>query len=237
MNSELGTRVRAVLFDLYDTLAYLTPAVVSDGRRELARLAGVDPGAWAALWRANAMQRMLGSLGGMEEQIRLMLAQLGATVPSEMIADLAERENRSWERAVNPYPESMSTLRELKRAGYKLGLISNCSCQAGRVVNALGVAELVDTLVFSFRVGLAKPDPKIFLHACRELAVRPEECMFVADGAFGELDAASALGMVTVKIEQPHQSGDYGTSNSFDHRIDSLAEVASILKGLRTESR
>ena len=53
--------------------------------------------------------------------------------------------------------------------------------------------------------------------------------MFVADGAFTELDAAKSLGMVAVKIEQAHQSGDYGTSTSFDHRVGRLTEVLDLL--------
>ena len=223
------TRLKAVLFDLYDTLAYLSSEVIQEARRELARLASVDAEAWAKVWRANAMDRMLGKLGGMEDQIRLMLRGLGADPPAELIVDLAERENRAWGRAVTLYPEALPTLRELKRRGYKLGLVSNCSCQAGAVIHQLGLAELMDALVLSCDVGVAKPDTAIFLHACQALEVEPTECMFVADGAFTELDAAKALGMVAVKIEQAHQSGDYGTSTSFDHKIDSLAEVLDLV--------
>jgi putative hydrolase of the HAD superfamily len=221
--------LRAVLFDLYDTLVYLSPAVIQEGRKELARLAGVNPEAWAAVWRANAMDRMLGKLGGMEDQIGLMLRGLGADPPSELIVDLAERENKAWGRAVNLYPDALPTLRELRRRGFKLGLVSNCSSQAGEVVHAIGLAELMDALVLSCEVGVAKPDPAIFRHACRALEVEPTESMFVADGAFTELDAAKALGMVAVKVEQAHQSGDYGTSTSFDHRVTSLAGVLDLV--------
>ena len=222
--------LKAVLFDLYDTLAYLTSSVIQEGRRELARLAGVDPEAWLPVWRANARERMLGTLGGMEDQVGLMLRELGSDPSPELVAELAELEHETWRRGARLYPEALPTLRELRRRGYKLGLVSNCSCQAGRVVHHLGLAELMDALVLSCDIGLAKPDPKIFLHACRSLGVAPEECMFVADGAFTELDAAKALGMVAVKIEQAHQSGDYGTSTSFDHRIGSLSEVLDLVQ-------
>jgi putative hydrolase of the HAD superfamily len=221
--------LKAILFDLYDTLAYLSPEVVQEGRRELARLANVDQAAWAAAWRANVMERMLGTLGGMEDEIRSMLRGLGADPPAELVAELAELEHRSWGRAINLYPEALPTLGELRRRGYKLGLISNCSVQAGQVVHEIGLAELMDALVLSCEVGVAKPDPAIFLHACRELGVEPAEAMFVADGAFGELDAARALGMATVKIEQAHQSGNYGTSTHFDHEIERLTQVLDLV--------
>lgn len=225
--------LKAILFDLYDTLAYLTPSVIQEGRRELARLAGVDPEAWAPVWRSTAMERMLGTLGGMEDQIRHMLRGLGADPPPELVTRLADLEQAAWVQGVRLYPEAEPLLRELRRRGFKLGLVSNCSCQAGQVVHHLGLSELMDTLVLSCEVGLAKPDPAIFLHASRALDVEPKACMFVADGAFGELDAAKALGMLAVKVEQPHQSGDYGTSEHFDHRVESLAEVLDVVDGRR----
>jgi putative hydrolase of the HAD superfamily len=221
--------IRAVLFDLYDTLGYLNSSIIQEGRRELARLAGVDPDAWAAEWRATAMERMLGTLGDMEAQIGLMLRRLDGDPTPELVANLAARENLAWEGAVTLYPDALPVLGELRRRGFTLGLISNCSCQAGAVVRMLGLDALMDTVVLSCDVGVAKPDPAIFRHACDALGVEPTACMFVADGAFTELDAAKSLGMVAVKIEQPNQSGDYGTSTQFDHRITRLWQVLELV--------
>jgi putative hydrolase of the HAD superfamily len=142
---------------------------------------------------------------------------------------LAAVETAAWNEAVHLYPETVPLLRELRGLGYRLGLLSNCSCQAGAVVSVLGLDALMDRLVLSCDVGLAKPDAAIFEHACRALGAPVDRTVFVADGAFGELDAATDLGMVSVKIEQPHQSGDYGTSERYHHRIDRLDEVLDLL--------
>lgn len=221
--------IRAVLFDLYDTLLYLNSSVVSETRRQLAVRAGVDPDAWGALWRDNILDRMLGKLGDLEDEIRTMLRQLGAEPSDELVRELAEIETAGWVSAVTVYPETVPTLAALRERGLLLGLISNCSAQAGAVLVRIGLASYFDGTVLSCDVGVVKPDPAIFEHAFAQLGVAPGACMFVADGAFTELDAARSLGMVAVKIEQAHQSGDYGTSTSFDHRITRLTEVLDLL--------
>ena len=223
-------RVSAVLFDLYDTLAYLDGQLIRDARRQLAELAGVDHDGFMDQWRETAWDRMLGTLGDLGEQITLMLSRLGADATPELVAHLVELENRAWSEAVHLYPETVPLLQELRARGYRLGLLSNCSCQAGAVVSVLGLDALMDELVLSCDVRLAKPDPEFFRHACRVLGVTVEETMFVADGAFGELDAATDLGMISVKVEQPHQSGDYGTSERYDHCVTSLSQVLPLLE-------
>ncbi len=221
--------IRAVLFDLYDTLLYLNSSIVTETRSQLGVRAGVDPDAWSALWRDNILDRMLGKLGGLDDEIRTMLQQLGADPSADLVKELAEIETAGWVRAVTLYPETVPTLAALRERGLLLGLISNCSAQAGAVLERIGLSQHFDAIALSCDVGIAKPDPGIFEHACQHLQVAPEESMFVADGAFTELDAAKAVGMVAVKIEQAHQSGDYGTSTSFDHRIERLTDVLDLL--------
>jgi HAD superfamily hydrolase (TIGR01509 family) len=217
--------IRAVLFDLYDTLLYLDSGIVIETRHQLAIRAGVDPEPWGVLWRENVLDRMLGKLGSLEDEIRTMLRQSSA----DPVAELAETEMVGWARAVTLYDDAIPTLAALRERGLLLGLISNCSAQAGAVLERIGLAQYFDGITLSYDVGIAKPDPGIFEHAYRQLGVTPEACMFVADGAFTELDAAKRCGMLAVKIEQDHQSGDYGTSTSFDHRVERLTEVLHLL--------
>jgi putative hydrolase of the HAD superfamily len=220
----------AVIFDLFDTLVYLTNPIIDEARHAIALRAGVDPDAWAALWRGNVVDRMVGMLGSIEDEIRATLRQLGADPSPGMLAELRELQLDGWAGAVTVYPETIPLLTTLRQRDLKLGLVSNCSADAGATVARIGLASHFDAIVFSCDVGLMKPDPAIYQRTCAALRVTPSESMFVADGAFGELDAARALGMLTVKVEQPNQSGDFGSSTSFDHRVDRLGQILAILE-------
>ncbi len=222
--------IRAILFDWYDTLARVDGDRIVAGRRQLAARAGVDAEAMAALWRETAEQRMLGRLGSLEQEIAYILQRLGATPSPALVTELARIELDTWHAAVSLYPDARPTLATLKTRGYRLGVVSNCSYQAGQAIERAGLADLFDAFTLSFQVGLAKPQPEIYTHACQALGVTYAETMFVADGAFGELDAAAALGITTVLVEQEGQSRAYGSSSRWDYKVTTLAALLPLLE-------
>ena len=214
-----------ILFDFYDTLAFLAPSIIEEGRRELARLAGVTPEEFAPLWRANSRERMLGTAGDLATQLRAMLGTLGHEREQQILEALVAHEYGAWERAVQLYPDTRPALAKLRRRGFKLGILSNCSCQAGAVIHRLGLSELVDSVTLSFEVGSAKPDEPIYRAACAAIGLDPTACVFVADGAGGELEAARALDMLTIKIHRPDRRQPEDFTVRADQRVESLVEM------------
>ena len=59
-----------------------------------------------------------------------------------------------------------------------------------------------DAFFESAVLGLHKPDPRIYQHACRELGIEPAEAVFL-DDIGRNLKSARALGMTTLKVEDP----------------------------------
>jgi putative hydrolase of the HAD superfamily len=94
-------------------------------------------------------------------------------------------------------------LDSLRARGVKTGLVANSWPDPGRVLRrdaeVLGLAERLDTMVFSEELGVRKPDPAIFLHACRELEVEPIATMFVGDNLVTDVQGAADVGMTTVQ--------------------------------------
>jgi putative hydrolase of the HAD superfamily len=225
--------IRAVLFDWYDTLAHVNGDAIVAGRRAIAARAGVDPERMAELWRDTAEQRMLGALGNLEEQFVTLLGRLGLDSPPALVRELVEIDLRSWQDAVTLYADARPALETLKARGYKLGVLSNCSAEAGAVIERAGLDHVFDALALSFRLGVAKPQPAIYHAALEMLGVAAVDTVFVADGAFGELDAARAVGITAVLIEQEHQSRAYGASSRWDHRVTRLSDVPPLIERLR----
>ena len=62
-----------------------------------------------------------------------------------------------------------------------------------------------DVFVESRLVGLRKPDPRIYALACRELGVEPSRTAFL-DDIGGNLKPARALGMATIKVDEPERA-------------------------------
>jgi FMN phosphatase YigB (HAD superfamily) len=81
------------------------------------------------------------------------------------------------------------------RPRYRTAILSNSVAGARREEQArFGFAELVDVIVYSDEVGLAKPDPRIYTLLCAELGVGPAEVVFL-DNRPPNVDAACQLGI------------------------------------------
>lgn len=226
--SRLTTHRRAVLFDFFDTLARADLPQVIAARQRLAEATGVDAERFQALWRDNVRARTLGTCGTLEEQIASMLGFLGVEPSRDQVSRLAEADRAAWIAGVRPYADAIATLEELRRRGFVLGLVSNCTCQVGDIIRAHGFDRYVDAMALSFELGVAKPDAAIFLAACKLLDISPQEAVFVADGAEGELGAARSLGMLAVLVQHDDQNPRERTTDSCHFRISHLAELLGL---------
>jgi HAD superfamily hydrolase (TIGR01509 family) len=81
------------------------------------------------------------------------------------------------------------------RPRYRTGILSNSMAGARREEQArFGFAELVDVIVYSDEVGLAKPDRRVYSLLCADLGVAPAELVFL-DNRPPNVEAACQLGI------------------------------------------
>lgn len=114
------------------------------------------------------------------------------------------------------YDDVEPAIRRLKAAGVMVGIISNWDSRLAQVLEGLGLALYLDTIVSSAEVGLHKPDPRIFELACDRLGVRPSEAAHVGDHHYADVVGATAVGMTAVLIDRHSAAADGTTIASLD---------------------
>ncbi len=90
----------------------------------------------------------------------------------------------------------------LRERGLALGIISNWDQRLECILGGLGLAGMLDVVVSSAVVGMRKPDPRIFTHACDALGVAPGESVHVGDHHYADVLGASSAGMQPVLIDR-----------------------------------
>jgi HAD superfamily hydrolase (TIGR01509 family) len=98
-----------------------------------------------------------------------------------------------------PYPDTVAVLRSIHEAGVPVGIVSNVPSPLGPVLERNGLGGLVDAVVESFRHGVEKPDPALFLIGCRELGAAPDRTLMVGDSSLTDAGAVQA-GLVTLLL-------------------------------------
>ncbi len=102
-------------------------------------------------------------------------------------------------------PQMVQALRVL-RERLKIGLITNNVASPGAEnadpTGRDAVLPLFHHVIESAKLGLRKPDPRIFTLMCEALDVAPAHCVFLDDLGVN-LKPARALGMHTIKVDEP----------------------------------
>jgi putative hydrolase of the HAD superfamily len=221
---------RAVIFDLFNTLV---PGG-SDGDRtavnhEIAAVLGVDPEAFDAAFKAASYERFTGAFGDLASTMRTVAERVGGT-PTDGQVDRATQLRRAMTASLlaTVGDAAPSTLDELRLAGWRIGLVSNVTSETPDRWRESKLPPYFDAVAFSSELGVAKPDPGIYLAACKQLAVPPTECVYLGDGADDELAGAAALGMYPVRTTEHADSDPSWTGPT----IGSLAELPALLRQL-----
>jgi putative hydrolase of the HAD superfamily len=100
-----------------------------------------------------------------------------------------------------PYPEVPAVLATLRERGCALVVVSNWDVSLHDVLDQTRLRPLVDAVVTSAELGVAKPAPAIFAHAL-ELAggVPAQEALHAGDDLAADVEGARAAGIAAVLV-------------------------------------
>jgi len=181
--------VRAVVFDLWDTLVAWPLDEAVKLRNGMAALVGVGEEELSRRWRESYRTSQTGPLAHAFRAIG---------VPEEHVEARVAEHHAFARRVLRPRPGAVETLAELRRRGVRLAVLSNCSEDVPAVWPESDLAGLFDVETFSAACGAMKPDPAVYLQTAEALGVGPGACLFVGDGANDELAGAARVGMTPV---------------------------------------
>ena len=178
-----GRAVRAVVFDLWETLVDW-PRAESGSSGAAGRSCSVSPSSDSTSSGTTSpptdlRERPLAPAGG---------SQLCAAVGSDAdVEELIRSRRELTRRALVPREGVVETLAELRRLGLRLGLITNCTEDVVDVWADGPLAHSFDACVFSCSVGCeARARGSTRSRPTRSASHRPD-CLFVGDGANDEL--------------------------------------------------
>jgi epoxide hydrolase-like predicted phosphatase len=98
--------------------------------------------------------------------------------------------------------EVIERIRQLRTAGYKVGLLTNNVREGSATWRAkIPVDELFDAVVDSCEVGMRKPNPAIYLHALELLGVDDPSTAVFIDDAPGNVEGARKAGLHALLFE------------------------------------
>jgi putative hydrolase of the HAD superfamily len=102
-------------------------------------------------------------------------------------------------------PKMYRLVEELKKSGYRVGLVSNTIPKTANDILSHGGYDIFDFKILSYEVGFAKPDPEIYQLAMDKLSnILPEEMIFIDDQKKC-LSLPEELGMFTILARSPDQ--------------------------------
>ncbi|WP_268760157.1 HAD family hydrolase [Bacillus sp. FJAT-28004] len=189
---------KAVFFDLFETLV----TEFTDGKRTINRstndstLFGMNHEDFKKEWGNRQEARMTGQFVNFIEVMRNILEKRNLPY-NEQIVEHLYRTRIEEKKApfLTIQPAVIAMLEQLQSKHIKIGLISNCTEEEVQQWQASELAPYFDDAIFSFKVGLAKPDIRIYQLACERMGVDPGNAVFVGDGGSSELDGAYNAGL------------------------------------------
>ena len=119
-------------------------------------------------------------------------AAAGGTIDARTVLDILVGEVR---------PAMVEAVRRC-HLHYKTALLTNNFTVGDVTVDYGSTLDHFDVVIESSRAGVRKPDPHFYEVACRELAIAPEEAVFLDDLGIN-LKPAREMGMVTIKVADP----------------------------------
>lgn len=219
--------LRAVLIDLDGTLLDTAADLAIAANATLAEM-GLAPVA------QDDVREFVGQ--GLAVLVRRCLARSLAREPEPALLDAAQarfpshylRHNGAHAR---PFPGVVEGLEAMRASGLRMACATNKpSAFSEPLLERSGLRAYFHVVSTSDRAGARKPDPAVFLHACRELDVAPAQACVIGDSD-NDGAGARAAGCRFLLVPYGYREGRQLQDIECDAVVATLAEAAARIAG------
>ena len=207
--------IKAVFFDLYQTLVHYQPTQAELEAQALESL-GIKTTAQAMdrpILTANEFmaqqlaKRPLSKRTREEvaalyiEYQRIVLNEAGINAEEKVLMRLlGAMQNARMDLVL--FEDTLPVLTDLKARGLVTGLISNIEKNMTEAIQKMGISSQLDIVVTSQDAGAVKPQPEIFRFALQKGNIKPAEALYVGDQYQVDVLGANAAGMKGILLDR-----------------------------------
>jgi len=191
-------RIKAIIFDLDDTLYDCSGALVDAARQRAAR-AMVEADLPCTAQEAYDLQVELTARHGPRYRVFDHIAER-YNMDKSLVEAALQAYNRGEVEDIKPFPDVVSMLRNLRAQGYALFLVT-CGVheRQERKIELLGIREFFDEVIINdTEIGTALEE--CYMDILGRHSLTPQECVAVGDRIHSEIRVANYLRMTTVQI-------------------------------------
>lgn len=234
----------AIFFDMDDTLLLWEVPVQtvweSAAKRFSKELGGLDPKTLYTAIRASAdwywadtARHRTGRLDlrkARREVCRMAFERLGRTdfKLSDKIADTFSTER---EKGASLEPGAVELLKDLRKRGIKLGMITNGASDIQRAkIERFNLAPLFDNILIEGEFACGKPDERVFRHTLEKLKVKPSGVWMVGDDLRFDIAPCRPLGIYSLWVDRKGAGEASLDGIRPDKIIRNISEIPALLE-------
>ena len=241
-HNALTMQIAAVVFDwggtlseyaeieLYDMWKLAAAHLSRETGRPEAELTAQLLAAELRYWEGVKTSQQTGTL---QQILAAESRALGLDVSQAVVEETAQRHLDAWTPHIRHHSDAVDTLRTLRAAGLKLGLLSNTHWPEAYHEHFLardGLLELLDVRAYTSNMSHSKPHREAFLHVLARLGVPPERAVMVGDRPIDDVWGGQQLGMRG--IWRPHGGSPPIGEVRPDAVIQRLSELPALIPTL-----
>lgn len=234
--------IRALVLDVDDTIVDTRAAMVAAGsvalgalwpdraadHTAMARRYYDDPERWFRRYASGEVRFDDMRVGRIEEVARAF----GVAAPDGALAHYARAYDPAFRAAQRLFDDVPDLLEVARARRLPVALLTNSAAAPTTLkLEALGLLDAFDAVVTTDTLGFGKPDPRVYLEACRLVDTPAPACVCVGDSLEWDVLGALAAGLRAVWLDRPAVGTHEGVT-----RVTSLDELTAALLDARTRS-